>query len=156
MSKYSGSDTAPLSTTPQTYSSMRSLLGFLATVATLTTETTALEASVISFGLNPQGQGLKSSVTSSATLQRLLELRSKSFTASELEGSDENRIDFLGRFAGTPGQLFGALVGDGDLDTITVILEGLDNEAGTSTSPSLVESIILILMKHYSRIFNPK
>lgn len=135
---------------------MRSLFGFLATLATLTVGTTALEASVISFGSNPQGQGSKSSVTSSATLQRLLELRSKSFTASELEGSDESSIDFLGRLAGTPGQLFGAPVADGDLDTVTVILEGLDKEAGTSTSPTVVESIILILMGYHSRIFNPK
>lgn len=111
---------------------MRSLFGFLATLATLTVGTTALEASVISFGSNPQGQGSKSSVTSSATLQRLLELRSKSFTASELEGSDESSIDFLGRLAGTPGQLFGAPVADGDLDTVTVILEGLDKEAESS------------------------
>jgi len=136
---------------------MRPLFGFLTTLATVTVGTAALEASVISFGSKSQGQGLKPPVTSSATLQRLLELRSKSFTTSALDGSDESSIDFLGRLAGTPGQLFGAPVAEGDLDTITVILEGLDKEVGTSMSPSsVVGGIILILMKYYSRIFNPQ
>lgn len=111
---------------------MRPLFGFLTTLATVTVGTAALEASVISFGSKSQGQGLKPPVTSSATLQRLLELRSKSFTTSALDGSDESSIDFLGRLAGTPGQLFGAPVAEGDLDTITVILEGLDKEVESS------------------------
>ncbi|KAL4780042.1 hypothetical protein BJX76DRAFT_61530 [Aspergillus varians] len=110
---------------------MRSLFGFLTTLAAITVGTTALDASVITFGSETQRQGLSSAI-SSATLQRLLELRSESSTTSTLEGSDEERIELLGKLAGSPNRLFGVPVADGALDTITVILEGLSDNAESS------------------------
>lgn len=90
----------------------------------------ALEASVITFGSGIQKQGLKSADISSATLQQLLELRTKSPTTSSLQSSDEENLEFLNRLAGPPTRLFGAPAADGGLDTLLVVLEGLTDEIG--------------------------
>ncbi|KAL4981803.1 hypothetical protein BDW68DRAFT_171807 [Aspergillus falconensis] len=114
---------------------MRSVFSFVTTLAAITVGTTALEASVITFGSETQKQGLKSPDISSATLRQLLELRSGSPTTSSLGSSDEENIEFLNKLAGSPARLFGAPAADaadGGLDTLLVVLEGLTGDIGRS------------------------
>ncbi|KAL4971280.1 hypothetical protein BDW66DRAFT_146428 [Aspergillus desertorum] len=108
---------------------MRSVFSFLTTLAVITVGTTALEASVITFGSEPQKQGL---YISSATLRQLLELRSRSSTTSSLGSLDEENIQWLNKLAGAPAHLFGAPAADGGLDDLLVVLEGLTDDIGRS------------------------
>ncbi|RDW81810.1 DUF3844 domain-containing protein [Aspergillus mulundensis] len=114
---------------------MRSFFSFLTTLAAFAVGTTALEASVINFGPETRTvQDLESRVISSATLQRLLELWSKSPTTSSLYGSDDDDIEILSKLAGSPTRLFGALAAGGGPD-ILVVLEGLTGDTGMMNLP---------------------
>ncbi|KAL6239430.1 hypothetical protein BDW75DRAFT_140338 [Aspergillus navahoensis] len=111
---------------------MRPVFSFLTTLAVITAGTTALEASIITFGSETQQQGPKSPDISTATLRQLLELRSRSPTTSSLESTDEENIEFLNKLAGPPARLFGATPTDEGLDTLLVVLEGLTGGIGRS------------------------
>ncbi|KAL4813398.1 hypothetical protein BDW67DRAFT_168484 [Aspergillus spinulosporus] len=111
---------------------MRSVFSFLTALAAISVGAAAFEVSVITFGSETQKQGLKSPDVSTATLQQLLELRSRSPTTSSLQNSDEDNIEFLNRLAGPPTRLFGAPAADGGLDALLVVLGGLTDEIGRS------------------------
>ncbi|KAL4902478.1 hypothetical protein BDW74DRAFT_157849 [Aspergillus multicolor] len=148
---------------------------FLTTLATLAVETTALEASVINFGSETRMQDLESRTISNATLQRLLELWSKSPTTSSLQGSDDDDdIELLSSLAGSPIRLFGVPAAGGASDTLLVVLEGLTGDLESSIHDEyqgqvltstvgtnfldVVEEVVSLESKHFSfsNLENPK
>ncbi|KAL2794042.1 hypothetical protein BJX66DRAFT_304666 [Aspergillus keveii] len=112
---------------------MRALSSFLTTLAATAVGTSALEASIYTFGPNIDRQDHKPSVVSGATLQQLLDLRTGSSTTSIIGRADEGSIELLSNLAGSPSPLFNSPTDNGDQNTVLVLLEGLPDSIDTST-----------------------
>ncbi|KAL2862178.1 hypothetical protein BJX68DRAFT_224154 [Aspergillus pseudodeflectus] len=111
---------------------MRALSSFLTTLAATAIGTSALEASIYTFGPIIDRQDLKPTLISSATLQQLLDLRSGSSTPSIIGRADEGSIELLSNLAGFPSPLFNSPTDNGYENTLLVLLEGLTDSIDTS------------------------
>ncbi|KAL2826034.1 hypothetical protein BJY01DRAFT_229956 [Aspergillus pseudoustus] len=125
---------------------MHTLSRFLTTLAATVIGTNALEASIFTFGTDVNTQELKPSVISSVTFLQLLDLRSKSSTASNLGRVDEEGVEFLSRLSGAPSPLFDTSTSGRDANTVLVFLEGIadtiDSSIRTEYQSELVTSAL--------------
>jgi hypothetical protein len=134
---------------------MRALSSFLTTLAATAIGTSALEASIYTFGPIIDRQDLKPTLISSATLQQLLDLRSGSSTTSIIGRADEDSIELLSNLAGFPSPLFNSPTDNGYENTLLVLLEGLTDSIGTSTPQSSTNQINMTLIKSFLRHLTP-
>ncbi|KAJ0420992.1 hypothetical protein BJY00DRAFT_282809 [Aspergillus carlsbadensis] len=121
---------------------MRALSSFVTTLAATAIGTSALEASIYTFGPVVDRQDLKPSVVSSATLQQLLDLRSGTST-SIIGSTDEGSIELLSNLAGSPSPLFNSPTNDGNPNTLFVLLEGLVDTIDSSIRARYQSELVL-------------
>ncbi|KAE8411882.1 hypothetical protein BDV36DRAFT_72135 [Aspergillus pseudocaelatus] len=111
---------------------MHGLTSFLSLSLAIASGTRALNASIFTFSPSPPWKNTKTTMVTDDIARHLLELRMNVPTASALGKWDQDLVELLDTYGGTPRPLFGGDVDNKDVTRSLVILEGIGAGLGST------------------------
>ncbi|KAE8130741.1 hypothetical protein BDV38DRAFT_48731 [Aspergillus pseudotamarii] len=111
---------------------MHRLTSFLSLSLAIASGTRALNASIFTFSPSPPWQNTKTTMVTDDIARHLLELRMNVPTASALGKWDQDLVELLDTYGGTPRPLFGVDIDNKDVTRSLVILEGIGAGLGST------------------------